>query len=758
MHVKVIVSCLALLILLQSTLVQSQEWPQHAAHWTISIEKDPDTSPKPHEPEDIRWFHLHRNHHSLPDVLTNTVTSVIFSGYDELDSAESGIQIRYLIHDVPISDWLSPPFQFVLTIDNPALSQLKDGVHDLSVEVQGLNQSEFKSWRAFVHLSRNKSAGEPFGFDKQVPIINAMQDRSNRDPHFGPGVVYVDPADRQQKDGNPVNPNLSGWQQPPDQVSLYQEVMTPHTELFHAIQMWWDHPAHPGAPFVRGLTPKHGEDHRNLRVTDKHERFPMMDGPRGIGWMSPYVGGQIDSQGRFAFAEAGGRVGYMMPDGEIITIAGWRVQPDKDPIWWGKPLEEVRKNMENRGNWLDGRGEFHTPLDVAIDPSNENIWYVVGYEDHVIWKIEIPANPRTQPASISVFAGDPAHQSGSSNGVGHNARFNGPSSIVFDPANDVMYVADQDNDAIRRIDRAGQVTTLFGGQDIREKLTARGVEWTDQLASRAASQFKVSATQANQGVRPDIYLPQTIRVDSQGNIILLEIGFGAIRRIDPLSGVTVKLGEVQQKHREFDRGWAWLDVDRYGNAGPRDGIYWCKFVSTLPNERFNEMYAWLPPEGGESTLLFPEETGFYPDGWGRLTDTNPPHYPWLVAVDPRGGVLLAGGGEHGITRLRLGKDDDPIETQDYWLGRDVWNSGASVDIPVAANSFALKYGWNGHNYLGYTDAWDLIGASDEKLLDSFEVTDTIRNDAVSRQQWLDFIRPNTHTNGSTTEELSSDTE
>ncbi|MFK7859289.1 MAG: hypothetical protein AB8B64_10720 [Granulosicoccus sp.] len=28
--------------------------------------------------------------------------------------------------------------------------------------------------------------------------------------------------------------------------------------------------------------------------------------------------------------------------------------------------------------------------------------------------------------------------------------------------------------------------------------------------------------------------------------------------------------------------------------------------------------------------------GHYRDGWGRLALTNAAHFPWLVAVDPRG--------------------------------------------------------------------------------------------------------------------------
>lgn len=727
----------------------AQDWPLHEARWTIALQKDVNTSPAPHEPSDVRWFHLHRSHPSLPDAAENTIAPVIYSGYDELDPLSSNIQLRYKVHDVFVSDWIDPPFRFTLNIDNPALSQLPDGVHDLSVDIRGAARADFKPWRAFVHLSRDKTEGEPFGFDNQVPIINAMQDRSNSDAHFGPGVVYVRPEERQEA-GYPVSPEVTPWQQPPHQAPLYQELMGPHTELFHAVQMWWDHPAHPGAPFVRGLTPKHGEDHRGLRVTHKHERFPMKDGPRGIGWMSPYIGGQIDSQGRLAFAEVGGRVGYLLPDGEIVTIAGWRVTPGKDPIWWDKPVEQVRQNMQLRGNWLGGRGEFFTPLDVAIDPLDESIWYVVGYEDNVVWKVELPDDIRNQEATVSVFAGDPGHTAGSVDGVGEAARFNGPASIVFDPVKDVMYVADQDNDTIRRITREGAVSTLFGEPGVRERLIAQGVDWTDQLASRGVSRIEVSQSQAQQGVQPDIYLPQVLRVDSRGNIILLELGFGAIRRINPDTGVSDLLGEVQQKHREFDRGWAWLDVDRYGNSGPKDGIYWCKFVSTLPGERFNEAYGWIPPEGGESIEMFPQPTGLYPDGWGRRSQTNPPHYPWLVAVDPRGAVLLAGGGEHGVTRLRVQKDDDPVEAQDYWLGRKVWKSGSDSDGSYAANSFALKYGYNGHNYLGFTNAWSLAGASDEQLLDAFEAPDTLRSDLVARRQWLDFIRPNTHSSSTST--------
>jgi len=363
LYLKLLLPCL----LMCSGIVNAQndDWPDFDANWIIDIKKDPNTNPPPHEPSDLGWLHLHRNHPFLPDALSNTIAPRIYRGYETMDPANSNIQLRYTVHGLAVSDWLNPPFRFDLSIDNPALAQLKDGIHDVSLEVRGATRLDFQPARAFVHISRDLSNGEPFGFTRSVPIINGPRNNEHDPLFFGPGVVYVDPSER-NRSGYPIDGSVSPWSQRPDEASLYQELMAPHTRLFEAVQLWWDHPAHANAPFVRGIPPEQDQDHRRLRVMSGHERFPMMDGPRGVGWMSPYVSGQVDSQGRLAFAETGGRVGYLMPDGEILTIAGWRVKPGMDPIWWEKPLSAVRRNMENRGRWLGGRGEMFTPLGMSL--------------------------------------------------------------------------------------------------------------------------------------------------------------------------------------------------------------------------------------------------------------------------------------------------------------------------------------------------------------------------------------------------------
>lgn len=731
------------LVCLLAAPLAAQEWPLHFADTSIEVVKALGL-----EPEDPHWMHLHAGHHTATPSSEVALQVKIFRGSrsaaETLTPAQTGVEIRYTVHGVPVSDWLpsSTSFEFTLRIDNPALDALDDGFHDISVEVRGADRARFKPHRAFLHMTRGRTVST------LVPIINSVTGY-NGDGDFGPAVVYVDSRQRRMR-GHPANPSVTPWSAPPDQADLYLEQLAPNGDYVAGAQLWWEDPPHPGVPFARALDPNNSQDHRGLREGAKHEKFPFRDGPRGVGWMSPYVSGQIDSQGGFAFVETGGPARYLKPDGEIVTVAGWRVQPGRDPIWSSKPLATIRGVMEKRGQWIEGRGELFTPLDVAIDPKNESVWYVAGYEDHCIWKIEIE-DLAANDVRVSVFAGDPNHTSGFADGNGHAARFHGPASLVFDPVSDVLYVADQDNDAIRRVTRNGDVTTLIGSPGMADRLRARGAaDVFDQDANRALSNFT--------GQDPDVYLPQCIRVDSNGNLVLLDLGYGSIRRIDPQTRVAQLLGNVHQDFEDDYRGWAWLDVDRWGNAGPRNGIYWCKSVGTEidggTGSHFNEVYAWLPAEGGQSRFVFGDDWNPYPEGWGMRDAANAPHYPWLVAVDPRGAVLVGGFGAHGVSRLRVRRNDDPVppvyHPAGHEDGRLVWATGAPWIWPgppggaqFASRPASLKYGWNAHNYLGFPDAWELRGdETDEQLLNYFEAPSPVRGDAQARALWLEFVRSN----------------
>ena len=743
------VAQLALAVLVTTaTPARAQSWPRATAPHVVQVTKDAGLE-DPGGLPDAQWIHLHRGHHTAPDAAQATLRVRLYTNnsvYEETPIVGSGLtQIRFLVHGVDVSGWLAldrNDFTWLLHIDNAGLDGLLDGIHDISVEVNGAARDSYMPAPIFVHITRGRSVSP------DVPIMATSVGSMIVDA--GPHVQYVRAADRQFR-AYPLAPEAEPFHVPPYAANLFGELMSPNAEWSATAQMWWEELPH-NLPFVRALAPKQSnDDHRELRVAGLQERMPFKDGGRGVGWIGSLVTGQIDSQGRFAFAEAGGRVGYLMPTGEILTVAGWRARPDKDPVWMTKSMTQIRGNQELRGVWLEGAwpgesGGFRTPLDVAIDPQNENIWYVAGYEDHCIWKVVV--DPVTRAGTVTVFAGDPHHTRGLANGQGHAARFSGPTSVVFDPVCDCIYVADQDQHPIRSISRTGAVTTIFGRADMVSVLAGRGVtDRFDRDQVRPAMQLEVTAGQAAGGTRPDIYVPMSVRVDSVGRLLTLGLGDGMIRRIEPATGVTKIMGRVDSKFEEFAFGWAWMDVDRWGNTGPKDGIYWCKSVGGEVDgesgDRFNEVYAWLPPEGGLSRFIFGDDWDPNPNGWGEREAIGPPHYPWLVAVDPRGALLIAGMGEHGITRVRGRRSSDrsPDELYPrYYEGQIQWRLGSPTgDTP----SFSFKFGWDGHNYLGFPDAWGLTGTeTDQQLFDLFGAPASLRQDAGASNFWLYALRQN----------------
>ncbi|HEY5504943.1 MAG TPA: hypothetical protein VIK28_07275 [Sedimentisphaerales bacterium] len=104
--------------------------------------------------------------------------------------------------------------------------------------------------------------------------------------------------------------------------------------------------------------------------------------------------------------------------------------------------------------YADGTGgaaRFHTPQEVAVDTSG-NV-YVADHANQVVRKV-------TQAGVVTTIAGYPG-SSGAADGTGSSARFNNLDGVAVDNAGNI-YVADQSNQAIRKITPSGIVTTLAG--------------------------------------------------------------------------------------------------------------------------------------------------------------------------------------------------------------------------------------------------------------------------------------------------------
>jgi len=143
------------------------------------------------------------------------------------------------------------------------------------------------------------------------------------------------------------------------------------------------------------------------------------------------------------------------PDGDLTTISATTL-----PSWLSLTTigsDEVTTFAgDGFSGSTDGAGvsaSFNKPKGIAIDSSG-NV-YVADTDNHLIRKIASNGN-------VTTLAGDGF--SGSTDGAGSAASFNSPTGVAVDSSGNV-YVADTNNHLIRKIDSAGNVTTLAGVGD-----------------------------------------------------------------------------------------------------------------------------------------------------------------------------------------------------------------------------------------------------------------------------------------------------
>ncbi|MET3495920.1 NHL repeat-containing protein [Variovorax boronicumulans] len=156
---------------------------------------------------------------------------------------------------------------------------------------------------------------------------------------------------------------------------------------------------------------------------------------------------------------------------------------------------------------IDGTGtaaSFAYPAGVAADAGGN--LYVADAFGHTIRKI-------TPAGEVTTLAGSGAK--GSANGNGIAASFAHPSGVAVD-AHGNVYVADNNNHAIRKITPAGEVSTLAGS----------GAEGSANGNGTAAS----------------FDHPHGVAVDAHGNVYVADRGNNAIRKISPAGEVTTLAG------------------------------------------------------------------------------------------------------------------------------------------------------------------------------------------------------------------------
>ena len=253
--------------------------------------------------------------------------------------------------------------------------------------------------------------------------------------------------------------------------------------------------------------------------------------------------------------------------------------------------------------------QLWSPQSVAVD--NAGIVYIADRGNHVIRRV-------TPDGNITTFAGTGQLGSSGDGGSAKDASFNEPMSLAFDVAGN-LYVADSQNNRIRKITMTGMITTFVG---------------------TGAQDFSGDGGPA---ARASLNLPSAIAIDKSGNLYIADTNNNRIRKVTA-GGIISSIAGTNVDGFKGDGGPAvaaeinaptGIAVDATGNV----------YISDTSNHLIRK----ISTNGIISTVLGTGTVGFSGEnGLGTNAQLNAPSG---LAVDGAGNVYVADQLNHRICRL-----------------------------------------------------------------------------------------------------------
>jgi streptogramin lyase len=348
---------------------------------------------------------------------------------------------------------------------------------------------------------------------------------------------------------------------------------------------------------------------------------------------NPY-GVAVDSTGNVYVADTGNdMIRKIDTTGNVTTLAGIAGVPGP-------------------GNGNGTAATFNGPTGVAVD-STGNV-YVADAGNNMIRKIDTNQNVTTWAGSTTA---------GSANGNGTAASFDDPWGVAVDSAGNV-YVADNANNMIRKIDTAQNVTT-----------------WAGSTTAGSAN---------GNGTAASFHNPYGVAVDSTGNVYVADFYNDTIREIDTAQNVTTLAGTAAVKGSANGNGTAASFFAPSSVAvDSADNVY----VADAGNQLIRK----IDNAGNVTTWAGTADVGGNANGNGTAASFRG---PYGVAVDSTGNIYVADTGNQLIRETDNAQNVTTLAGTRLATGSENGNSTATA--AMFNNPRGVGVDSAGNTYVGDT--------------------------------------------------------